>query len=48
MEPDDRDAVNRSAHHLDVMVGSHAVDVTGIDHAGLEHPLLRGGAWSPA
>jgi aminopeptidase len=42
----DRGRVNRSAHHLDVMVGSEAVDATGIGRDGREHPLLRAGRWA--
>jgi leucyl aminopeptidase (aminopeptidase T) len=38
--------VNRSGHHLDVIVGSREVDATGIGRDGREHPLLRGGRWA--
>jgi aminopeptidase len=40
-----QDKVNSSAFHLDVMVGSEEVEVTGSDRDGRQHPLLRQGEW---
>jgi aminopeptidase len=37
--------INRSEVHIDFMVGSSEVAVTGIAPGGGEVPLLRGGAW---
>jgi aminopeptidase len=37
--------VNRSELHIDFMIGSSEVAVTGVDRGGGEVPLLRGGAW---
>jgi aminopeptidase len=37
--------VNRSSTHLDVMIGSAEVEVTGIDSRGRRVPLIRNGAW---
>jgi aminopeptidase len=42
---DDAERVNRSAIHVDFMIGSDAVQVTGRAADGREFPLLRGGAW---
>lgn len=44
---DDSDAerINRSAIHVDFMIGSDDVDVTGLTEAGERVPVLRGGAW---
>jgi aminopeptidase len=41
----DRDRVNRSEIHIDFMIGSDEVSVTGRTREGAEVPLLRGGAW---
>ena len=41
----DRDRINKSAIHIDFMVGSDDVGVTGVAHDGREVPVLRGGAW---
>jgi aminopeptidase len=41
----DRDRVNHSEVHIDFMIGSNEVDVTGLRADGGEVPLLRGGAW---
>jgi aminopeptidase len=41
----DRDRINRSAIHIDFMIGSDDVDVTGITGDGTRVPVLRGGAW---
>ena len=37
--------VNRSATHLDVMIGSAEVEATGIDTRGRRIPIIREGAW---
>ena len=37
--------LNRSAIHLDFMIGSDDVAVTGITRAGERVPVLRGGSW---
>jgi aminopeptidase len=37
--------VNRSSIHLDVMIGSPKLEVTGVDARGRRIPLIRGGAW---
>ncbi len=42
---EDRERVNRSSIHLDFMVGSPEVDVTGITHEGERVPVLRDAAW---
>lgn len=41
----DRERVNRSAIHIDFMIGADDVDVTGVTQDGRDVPLLRGGAW---
>jgi aminopeptidase len=41
----DRGRVNRSEVHIDFMIGSNDVDVTGLREDGGEVPLLRGGSW---
>jgi len=41
----DRERINRSAIHVDFMVGGPGVDVTGVDAQGTEVPVLRGGEW---
>ncbi len=41
----DRDRINRSALHVDFMIGSDDVAVTGVRHDGSDVPLLRDGAW---
>ncbi len=38
-------AINRSQIHIDFMIGSPAVDVTGVTGGGDRVPVLRGGAW---
>lgn len=40
-----RQTANASDHHLDLMIGSPEVQVTGIDRDGKEVPLLRDGVW---
>ncbi|HEY3182155.1 MAG TPA: aminopeptidase, partial [Gaiellaceae bacterium] len=44
---DDEDAarVNTSATHIDFMIGSNELDVTGITSSGEQVPILRGGDW---
>ena len=42
---EDQARINRSELHIDFMIGSNDVAVTGIDRGGGEVPLLRGGAW---
>jgi aminopeptidase len=42
---EDRARVNKSAAHIDFMIGGNDVDVTGITKAGDRVPLLRDGAW---
>jgi aminopeptidase len=42
---EDHERVNRSEIHIDFMIGSDEVAVTGITVQGAEVPLLRGGAW---
>ncbi|MGZ4196419.1 MAG: aminopeptidase [Solirubrobacteraceae bacterium] len=44
-DADDRERVNASQLHIDFMIGSDEVAVTGITSAGDEVPLLRRGAW---
>jgi aminopeptidase len=44
-DPADRERVNASQLHIDFMIGSDEVSVTGITGAGGEVPLLRGGSW---
>jgi aminopeptidase len=41
----DHDRINTSSIHLDFMVGSDEVSVTGIRSDGTEVPVLRGGSW---
>jgi aminopeptidase len=41
----DRERVNKSAVHIDFMIGSNEVDVDGITRDGDRVPVLRGGAW---
>ncbi len=43
--PGDAARINRSAIHIDFMVGSDEVSVTGVTHAGERVPVLRGGSW---
>lgn len=42
---EDQERINRSAIHIDFMIGSDAVDVTGVTAAGERVPVLRGGTW---
>ena len=47
MEPreEDRGRLNRSSIHVDFMVGSADVDVTGITSEGERVPVLRDSTW---
>jgi len=42
---EDVDAINRSQIHIDFMIGSPEVDVSGVTADGDRVPVLRGGAW---
>jgi aminopeptidase len=42
---EDRGRINKSAIHIDFMVGSEEVAVTGVTRDGHEVPVLRGGGW---
>jgi aminopeptidase len=42
---EDQARINRSELHIDFMIGSGEVAVTGLERGGGEVPLLRGGAW---
>jgi aminopeptidase len=44
-EPAYRDRINKSAVHIDFMIGSDEVAVTGITRDGRRIPVLVGGAW---
>jgi aminopeptidase len=44
-DDDDRPRVNTSEIHVDFMIGSDEVDVTGVTGAGEDVALLRGGVW---
>jgi aminopeptidase len=44
-DDDDRARANSSETHVDFMIGSPALDVTGITRGGERVPLLRGGVW---
>ena len=41
----DRPRVNTSQIHIDFMIGSEEIDVTGLTAEGTAVPLLRGGTW---
>ena len=41
----DQERINRSEIHIDFMIGSNEVAVTGIEPGGAEVPLLRDGVW---
>jgi aminopeptidase len=45
VEREDLERVNRSAIHVDFMIGGDGVDVTGVTRGGERVPVLRGGAW---
>jgi len=42
---EDRERINKSTVHIDFMIGSDDVAVTGLTRDGREVPVLRGGAW---
>ena len=42
---EDRDRINKSGIHIDFMIGSDDVTVTGLTRDGREVPVLRGGSW---
>lgn len=42
---EDRPRLNKSAIHIDFMIGSDDVAVTGVTRQGERVPVLRGGAW---
>jgi aminopeptidase len=42
---EDRERINRSSIHIDFMIGSDDVAVTGVGADGGEVPVLRGGVW---
>ena len=42
----DRARINRSDIHIDFMIGSNDVAVTGVTADGERVPVLRGGAWA--
>jgi aminopeptidase len=44
-EPDERERVSRSEIHIDFMIGSDAVSVTGLTRDGQAAPILRDGRW---
>jgi putative nucleotidyltransferase with HDIG domain len=43
-----RQTANASDHHLDLMIGSPEVEVSGVDRDGNALPLLRQGIWAGA
>ena len=43
--PEDRERINKSVIHIDFMIGSDDVAVTGLRADGTEVPVLRGGSW---
>ena len=45
VDEQDVDRINRSQIHIDFMIGSPEVDVTGLTADGERVPVLRGGAW---
>jgi aminopeptidase len=42
---EDRSRLNTSAIHIDFMIGSDDVAVTGVTDGGERVPVLRGGDW---
>jgi aminopeptidase len=44
-DPADIERINVSTVHIDFMIGSDDVDVTGVTKTGALVPLLRGGSW---
>jgi aminopeptidase len=45
VEEEDRERVNRSANHIDFMIGSPEVEVDGVTADGSRVPVLRAGEW---
>jgi aminopeptidase len=45
VDESDRPRVNRSATHIDFMIGSNDLDVAGVTTGGRRVPILRGGDW---
>ncbi len=45
VDEDDRERINASEIHVDFMIGSDEVAVTGLTSDGREVPLLQGGDW---
>jgi aminopeptidase len=45
VDEEDRERVNRSGIHIDFMIGSAELDVTGVTREGERVPVLRGGDW---
>ena len=45
LDPIDQERINRSELHIDFMIGSNEVAVTGIEPGGGQVPLLRDGVW---
>ena len=45
VEDSDRENINSSTIHIDFMIGSNDVAVTGITGSGDRVPVLRDGAW---
>jgi aminopeptidase len=45
VEEADRERINSSEIHIDFMIGSPEVDVTGVTASGERVPVLRDGAW---
>ena len=45
VDAEHRDRINTSAIHIDFMIGSDDVAVTGLRADGTEVPVLRGGSW---
>jgi len=43
--PEDQERINKSVIHIDFMIGSDEVAVTGRRTDGTEVPVLRGGSW---
>ena len=44
-DEDDHQRINSSTLHIDFMIGSESVSVTGVRRDGSEVPLLRDGSW---
>jgi aminopeptidase len=42
---EDLPKINKSAIHIDFMIGGDDVQVTGLNADGTEVPILRGGTW---